>query len=477
MGRQRLLAANRNPVSSAKPLGPKIGTPSKIAGRSKIDILGWIGSLGIICAFAVYQTTQIVLVDGQALFLIFNSLTVFTVLALLFMSPYRFFGLVHVFLIYMLVFFGIIPVLELKDGTTYWGAPTSVFDHYGTAAVLAYFGILAFWIAYAVGFRRPLKTEPWHLRSKPNALVLILASVFSALLIYWLNGFSVTSVFYRSGVLESRIELEQTTWLLFQYFVYPTPSVALILYLRWSDRRIFVVTCLAFLTLAANPPTGMPRFQAAAIYIAILLAAVPALIRLRALMFALFVTGLFFLMPVLDKFRRFDDEHRQDSPDFITSGTFDGFQLLAVTIYEGTITYGYQLLGALLFFVPRSTWPEKPVSSGTLLANRLHFDWDNVASSLLAEGYINFGITGTFLFMVFAGYFCSRYDRYFLASPHIRTVVSAYYPLFLGMFFFLLRGSLQNGIAYSLGAFVTFFFLTVASTHRVYRTDKTRLST
>jgi hypothetical protein len=36
-----------------------------------------------------------------------------------------------------------------------------------------------------------------------------------------------------------------------------------------------------------------------------------------------------------------------------------------------SITYGRQLVGALLFFVPSSLWPNKPIGSGTLVAENM----------------------------------------------------------------------------------------------------------
>jgi len=68
-----------------------------------------------------------------------------------------------------------------------------------------------------------------------------------------------------------------------------------------------------------------------------------------------------------------------------------------------SITYGRQLVGALLFFVPRSIWPNKPVGSGhfvaeNMLMTRYSFWFTNISMPFPGEGYINFGILGIILF-------------------------------------------------------------------------------
>jgi len=48
---------------------------------------------------------------------------------------------------------------------------------------------------------------------------------------------------------------------------------------------------------------------------------------------------------------------------------FDSYQNFAIVFFEDFITYERQLLGALLFWVPRSIWPNKPIGSGAFVDN------------------------------------------------------------------------------------------------------------
>ncbi|WP_273426635.1 hypothetical protein [Marinobacter sp.] len=67
-------------------------------------------------------------------------------------------------------------------------------------------------------------------------------------------------------------------------------------------------------------------------------------------------------------------------------------------IAERGHTMGLQLLGALLFFVPRSFWPDKPVSSGEMIGQYLMENaslwFSNVSFSLPFEFYLDFGVAG-----------------------------------------------------------------------------------
>ena len=66
------------------------------------------------------------------------------------------------------------------------------------------------------------------------------------------------------------------------------------------------------------------------------------------------------------------------------------------------ISFGYQLLGVILFFIPRSIWVSKPTSTGELigeyLMNTTPRDYSNLSNAIVSEGYINLGIIGVVLF-------------------------------------------------------------------------------
>ena len=92
---------------------------------------------------------------------------------------------------------------------------------------------------------------------------------------------------------------------------------------------------------------------------------------------------------------------------------YDASQLFMATMKTETITYGNQLSGALLFFVPRSVWPEKPKGSGHFLTEKYNGVFNNVSMPFFAEGYINFGWFGIIGFTVFIALLTSKIDQSF----------------------------------------------------------------
>lgn len=417
----------------------------------------------IFSATVFYQSTY-VLPFVSGVFALLNTILIFQVLALLFLTRFAFYSLFHVTLTYCLIFFGFIPPLELIAGAVYWSGGSTVFNQYPNAMVLCIVGIGAFALAYFAFFGGQVR-QVAQVR-KVSVGVLVTISALSAAAIYAYNGFSVGSVMTRGGVYVQRVLLGQTAWLIYQYFLYPLPTICLVTYLLIGKRRPLLTLALFTLFLAANPITGMARFQAAALYIAVLLALMPRMWSQRGLMIGLLFLGTFLILPILDKFRNFtDDTTLSYSISFIYDGHFDGFQMFALSLEEGGITWGRQLIGALLFFVPRAIWADKPVSSGTFLANASDLGFDNISFTFFAEGYINFGIFGVVIFAIALGWFTAKYDtRFQQQGTSCRGLI--YYHFAGGLLFFLMRGSLMNGVAFALGAYCAVFAVVYISSKK-----------
>lgn len=129
-----------------------------------------------------------------------------------------------------------------------------------------------------------------------------------------------------------------------------------------------------------------------------------------------------------------------------TTGSFDVFAQIANTVYfvqtsESAITYGYQLLGPIFFWVPRAMWADKPVGTGQYIGEHIGLDFVNISAPLWSEGMINFGIFGVVAFFVLYGYLSRRLDLVLSAGKGMSL------PALLGVFFsgfqlILLRGDL-----------------------------------
>jgi hypothetical protein len=123
-------------------------------------------------------------------------------------------------------------------------------------------------------------------------------------------------------------------------------------------------------------------------------------------------------------------------------------------------TFGFQTLGALLFWVPRMIWPSKPIGTGALVTGDLGFEFTNIASPIVAEPYVDFGFVGILVFAALFGVLLSWLDglfrghtsRVYDGAPR---VVDSVYPFWLGCIIFVTRGDLMSAIAHL--ASVTFW--------------------
>ena len=126
-----------------------------------------------------------------------------------------------------------------------------------------------------------------------------------------------------------------------------------------------------------------------------------------------------------------------------TTGHFDAFQNFTLLLKEDIITYGEQLIGSFMFFVPRTFWAEKPVGTGAMLAEHLGYSWTNIAMPLIGEGYANFGYVGIFLFMgvlaLINGFLDKMYEH-----QKMSILIKIAYLYLIGFEFYLMRGDLMS---------------------------------
>ena len=150
-------------------------------------------------------------------------------------------------------------------------------------------------------------------------------------------------------------------------------------------------------------------------------------------------------------------------------GHFDNYINFVRILKHEIITDGEQLLGVLLFFIPRAIWPNKPENSGLLIYEKLDLYFDNISVNYFAEGYLNSGYLGIIIFIVLFAFLNAKMDKHFWIvnkgslSREVR-FTSLYLSLF-GMMFFILRGALLSAFPLTLGlllaVYIVFFILNV----------------
>lgn len=241
-------------------------------------------------------------------------------------------------------------------------------------------------------------------------------------------------------------------------------AIVLVYRQQRNHRWYLLISAVAIPTMYVHSPTGSARFWTfSLVFGAILLVSRNWIKNNYPLLLAL-GTGLF-ISPIFNIFRHIvsisgitQEATLPSLTNYIGSAHFDAFENGIHTIQyvqqEG-ITWGWQLLGSLLFFVPRSMWSGKPVATGHFIYTWLETQGytvfnKNVAVISAAEGFINFHVPGVIVLAVVIGIISGWLDRRYQtanSNEGIDVFPALFAPAF-GVFLLLFRGSLLSPVAY-----------------------------
>lgn len=228
---------------------------------------------------------------------------------------------------------------------------------------------------------------------------------------------------------------------------------------KWG---LFWPAAAVLLLLISCSPFGMPRFQAAAIYIGLMLIAFPGLSR-RSLYVYGFVVVFLIGFPFINHMREENlldldigmalKDAVKNMVDMLIGGHFDGYAMLFKAQHHVAtfgLSWGRQMLGAMLFFIPRAWWPDKPTGSGHLVQQSagLSGPYLNMSASLIEEGYINFGFCGILLFAGLMAFMNHRLDTPPYGRKENGPFKKMVYPFLPPMVFFMVRGDMMSTFAY-----------------------------
>lgn len=385
-------------------------------------------------------------------------------------------SLKDVLYIFMLIFMFLSPVVQYVTNTFSWWN-----IHLITKEAILYANllILIFMLTYQISYdKKPKKrkkiaskTEIENIKTVMSFFFIasVIASIFIIYKIEFKNLFSRST--YLININKRSLGLVITTTLRSISVIYVAINLAFIKQKKYIYKKIPFIIGLV-LMLLVNFPTATARFWMAAIYLGLFIIVLrksnnPHFLKLTILL------GMLTVFPLINIFRRNSFQEvlalKINIPkvtELFSYGDFDSYSMLTrVIIYTASngLSFGRQLFGNILFFIPRSIWIEKPIGTGSMIANNLGWQFTNVSCPYIGEGYINFGIIGVIIFAGVLGVLSKKLDNSYEGSIENEestiNYVDIVYPFTLGFLFFILRGDLLSSLSFYIGFMVPIIIL------------------
>lgn len=370
-----------------------------------------------------------------------------------------------VFWLFTYVFLGLAPLVQMRSGLYPGTTPDIDEDLNGPAMFVIAVGVVAFLVgSVAGGPHGPRPVRPVPPAVDPHR-VLVLTRAALALAALYVAQIGL------GPLLSSRAARTVAAGI-----AYPSPPIAALfnalatlplvaaftaLVLLRRQRRaqglrgpsVLPAVVLAALVLLNNP-LSTARYVAgtALLSVLVVLGATATVRRMRQFSVALAV-GLVLVFPYADvaRYAGQSGSGKTGGPaQVLSSPDFDAFdQVNNGLAYVAAVDPppGAQLVGAVLFFVPRNVWPGKPEDTGVVIANFRGYRVTNISAPLWAEAYVNGRIVGVLVALGLLGYVVRRWDERIEGqsprpvSPGVLACTVPFYAIIM------LRGSLLQSMA------------------------------
>jgi hypothetical protein len=425
-------------------------------------VLGYatFGALGLIVPYLIFSTPDAGRSSGWVLTFVILMLSAVRLSFLVAAGERRLFE--FIFWVFSYVFFGLAPTVQIRGDRM----PTTTLDLDPTldvpTAALALCGVAAFAGGFAYAHRRhglPQRPPREHVIHRGRLVVLTIVGFASTG--YYLSKVGVGNLF------TSRAEfgdIENVLW--------PDPTVSAIVgaisavpiliaahgwwnVTRSAERKStgrMVAMVLTAISLFVTNPVSSARYHFGVIWGSFLgpLGAYSTRRRTSFTMIGVIV-GLLFLFPIADLFRRKDSINAVRTgflAEYQGNGDYDAFGQLSNALLMTQTTPlqpGRQLLGLLLFWVPRSIWGDKPNGTGVVLAEFRGYNFTNLSAPIWAEMLVNFGVLGVIVLSALVAIGLGRLDRNYgaMAATGVGAIAASVLPFYL---LILLRGSLLQAM-------------------------------
>jgi hypothetical protein len=400
------------------------------------------------------------------------------------------------FWIFVYVFFGLTPLLQLISNHLPLGGSYNSATIYTTFFIIFY-GLLSYELGWWLGciksahlmYLIKLVSIFRHINLNRTVIFSIFSIVGTIILIWKLGGLE-SVLLSREEQLNMLIEFSKgesqaKLQLLSTLLKVPIFTALILLWTIWLHERTMSINggrfnysknlllfSLLFINLLVNNPIASARYWFGSILLSLLFLTLRWRSRISfTFLMTTILVSLIFIFPFADMFRyttNLDKLALQKSTNLIdplvNKGDYDSFQqLLNTTVYVENhgISYGNQMLGTLMFWVPRNIWNSKPVPSGVVIADYRGYEYTNLSMPLWGEAYMDGGILGVILVFVLYGYFVRVVENLYIENCSQGTsFLNIFVPIYAAYQLFLLRGTLMSAFAYFIPILLFLFIAT-----------------
>lgn len=388
--------------------------------------------------------------------------------------------------LFVFFFFFLAPVIQISLGYSPWGVKLSQSEIINCCLL-----ILLWMLFYEVGnrFGNRLKirikkdSEAVTLRKESSTYIVIITLVAIVCAAVVISNVGFSNLFARKTSAVSYDGANaKAIGLLVSRCSRATIVYAVAMSIRLYQRTRKYIVCLLInvaLLLVVCFPTGLTRNSVGTIYCGILLIVAykkGMKSKIGKWFIYIFLLGFMIVFPAINAFRKIDisdinllqifNDTISDITSNYASGDYDAFSVVGDImryVSANGVTYGRQLLGVILFFVPRSIWNTKPYGSGQTVFEWMGATYTNISCPTVAEGYINFGIIGVVIFAFLWGAIAKTLDKKYWTSifefGYDYDYLTMLYPFLITLFFFMMRGDLMTTWAYTFAYIVVFWFM------------------
>lgn len=339
---------------------------------------------------------------------------------------------------------------------SYWGFYIN-YESFFYAKLLTSISFICFTLGYLIFHknRNELSEKLGDDRLKTNILGILFASMGLVFFQLYVENFNYLNLFLRDY--GSGIETPTIFWLINLAFIKTAPfAIFLTIKLNKNNNSDWMTDVILIVAIVLTTfPSGVPRFMVGIVYLPIVY--VYLLKKINSGYFLLLIVSLLLVFPLLEIARSAISTGEYDFhiSDYLignfSDGHLDAFQGILLTLNESP-DYGFQIIGAALFFIPRFFWDTKPIGLGQLLAEKNELVFTNISMPLIGEFFYAFNTIGVAIGYLIIGILFSWLDKANIRHP------SSIYLALVPLMMIVMRGDLFTGLSFLTGIILSIKF-------------------